>query len=442
MSDAPLSVLLSAYQCGPGMGSVSQIGWEWYSRLAARVPVTLLTHVRNRNALEAAGAPLAGSEVHFVDTEWLAGPLWRTSRRLFPGSEHATFLLSSLDFFAYDHAARAWARQRIAEGTRFHVVHQVTPVTNAAPTKLHTLGLPLVVGPLNAGLSTPKTFPELMREESAWLMRLGNVGRSFDRFIGCSEAAAAILVATQATLASVPERDRARCRPMIENGVDLERFLPSPWPAPPSSSQPLRVVFVGRMIASKGVPMLLDALDRVRRRVPVTATFIGDGPLRAAWEEQAARIGLVEAGVATFAGAQPLDAVARAMREAHVFCLPSVRESGGAVLLEAMACCRPVIAVAHGGPAEIVDDGVGVLIPADGPGPVTEGLIDALLDVAEHPEPWRRRGLEGRHRVERLYSWASKVEAGLRLYAELAGVPVPARHEEPELVGAGPERRR
>ncbi|MGD9299603.1 MAG: glycosyltransferase family 4 protein, partial [Thiohalocapsa sp.] len=80
---------MSAYQCGPGMGSVSQIGWEWYSRTAARVPVTLLTHVRNRKALEARGAPLAGSEIIYVDTEWFAGPLYRFAKKLFPNSEHA-----------------------------------------------------------------------------------------------------------------------------------------------------------------------------------------------------------------------------------------------------------------------------------------------------------------------------------------------------------------
>ena len=51
-------LILSAYQCGPGMGSVSQIGWEWYSRLAGRLPLTLVTHSRNRAALEKAGAPL------------------------------------------------------------------------------------------------------------------------------------------------------------------------------------------------------------------------------------------------------------------------------------------------------------------------------------------------------------------------------------------------
>ena len=56
-----IRVLLSAYQCGAGMGSVSQIGWEWYLRLSKPCEVTLLTHVRNRSALEAAGSPTEAS---------------------------------------------------------------------------------------------------------------------------------------------------------------------------------------------------------------------------------------------------------------------------------------------------------------------------------------------------------------------------------------------
>ena len=91
-------VLLSAYQCGPGLGSVSQIGWEWYSRLAKKLPVTLVTHIRNRPALEKAGAPLSGTAVVYIDTEWFAGPLYRVASWLFPRSEHPVFLISSMDF--------------------------------------------------------------------------------------------------------------------------------------------------------------------------------------------------------------------------------------------------------------------------------------------------------------------------------------------------------
>ena len=50
-----LRVLLSAYQCAPAGGSVSQIGWEWFTRLSVRGPVTLVTHARNRTAILAGG---------------------------------------------------------------------------------------------------------------------------------------------------------------------------------------------------------------------------------------------------------------------------------------------------------------------------------------------------------------------------------------------------
>ena len=149
-------ILLSAYQCGPGMGSVSQIGWEWYARLACRAPTTLVTHIRNREPLTKAGAPLPYSEVVFVDTEWFAGPLYRLASRIFPRSQHAVFLISSLDFFAYDRSAETLLRRRMACGESWNIVHAVTPVSPAAPTRLHRLGLPLIIGPLNGGLGTPR----------------------------------------------------------------------------------------------------------------------------------------------------------------------------------------------------------------------------------------------------------------------------------------------
>src|SRR5271167_5016468 len=151
-------VLLAAYQCGPGMGSVSQIGWEWYARLSRRLPVTLVTHIHNRPALELAGAPLSGSEIIYIDTEWFARPLYRFAKRLFPRSEHCVFMLSLLDFFVYEQVALRLLKRRAAAGERFDVVHAVTPVTSLAATRLHRLRAPVVLGPLNSGLANPRGF--------------------------------------------------------------------------------------------------------------------------------------------------------------------------------------------------------------------------------------------------------------------------------------------
>ena len=120
-----------------------------------------------------------------------------------------------------------------------------------------------------------------------------------------------------------------------------------------------------------------------------------------------------------FTGNLALGEVSHIVRQGHVFCLPSIRESGGAVLLEAMAVGRPVIAVDFGGPAEIVDDGVGVKLPATGKADVVQGLINALTSVRDQPELWMARGQEGRRRVEVNYSWDAKIAAAIRFYREL-----------------------
>ena len=127
----------------------------------------------------------------------------------------------------------------------------------------------------------------------------------------------------------------------------------------------------------------------------------------------------------TFAGAQPLSQVSNFMEETHVFCLPSVRESGGAVILEAMASARPVIVLDYGGPAELVDDRVGRKVPATGNEASIQGIAEALEDAYNNPDAWRTRGLNGRALVASQWSWEAKINAALLTYEEVLSKPIP-----------------
>jgi len=411
-------IILAAYQCAPDQGSVSQIGWEWYHRLARRRPVLLVTHVRNRAHIETAAEMPANADILYIDTEWFAGPLFRLARRIFPRSEHGVFLLASLDFFLFDWLALRALRRRIRAGTRPSLVHVVTPVTLAAPSALHRLGLPLLRGPLNCGLHSPSGFDRQLRDESPWMIRLREFPRLLDGLLGATRHASMLLTATQATRKVVPRRYRAKTRMMIENGIAPEHFPAAPWPPAPGPTEPLRVLFVGRMIALKGVDMLLEAVSALRHRgIPVELTLVGDGPAHDDWERLAGSLELTDA--VRFTGALAREDVHRAMRDCHVFCLPSVRESGGAVLLEAMATARPVIALDHGGPAELVDDAVGRAIALQNSAQVISALERTLASVVADPADWAARGKRGRARVERLYTWERKITAAEILYEQL-----------------------
>ena len=407
-----MRVLLSAYQCAPGAGSVSQIGWEWYSRLAREAKVTLVTHIRNRPALESAGAPFANTEIIYIDTEWFAGKLYSLARRIFPRSEHSVFLLSSLDFFVYDRQVLRTVRHRHAE---WDVAHVVTPVSPSAFTVLTKLPIPVVRGPLIGGLQTPAGFPEFMRADSAWVYKARELGRPLRALFAPRRAPDVTLTANAATEGQLTRREQSSTRRMQEIAADPSLFEPAAWPQNPDDAHPLRVLFVGRLIPAKALPLLFEALRRIRGKKPVELSVVGDGPMREEWQKAAADI----PDCVRFVGAQPADRVAEAMKWSHVLCLPCVRESGGAVLFEAMSSGRPVIAVDHGGPAGIVTGETGRLVPATGPEAVIRGIENALLDMFENPEEWRRRGSNARRHVMQSHTWESRVQEGLAVYRSL-----------------------
>ena len=420
-------LLLVAYQCGPGLGSVSQIGWEWFTGLAARCEVTLLTHVRNRSAIEAALNRPAGASVVYIDTEWFAGPVYRLARRLFPRSDHAVFMLSQADYYVFDFTAwrQLRAQKRREGGLPWRLLHIVTPVTTAAVSLLPRLGLPVVRGPLNCGLSVPRGFADVMRSDAMGVAGLRVLPRALDALTGSLRASRLVMVATEATLQAVPRSVHPRCVRMLENAIDPQRFTPAPPLPPPGPQQPLAVSFVGRLVPFKALPLLLDAMARLRDEGrAVVLTVAGDGPMGEAWREHARGLGLD--GAVRWLGAVPLDRVPAVMQDSHVFCLPSVRESGGAVLLEAMACARPVIGLDFGGPAEVIDDAVGWKLAATDAATVVEGLTQVLRHCHDHPDDAAERGRCGAARVQAEHTWPARIARALRLYETVLPMPSPS----------------
>jgi glycosyltransferase involved in cell wall biosynthesis len=163
--------------------------------------------------------------------------------------------------------------------------------------------------------------------------------------------------------------------------------------------------------------MLLDALVRIRGEFAVSLTIIGDGPLRDDLEKQVREKGLGD--LVHLAGAKSLSEIAEYLREAHVFCLPSVRESGGAALMESLAAGIPALGVNYGGPAEIIDDSVGRLLSAEGPEQLIGDMVAAFRDIMTNPVRWKQRGEAGRRRAEQQYGWEARIDAAMAIYGEM-----------------------
>ncbi|MEO6689118.1 MAG: glycosyltransferase [Dokdonella sp.] len=135
------------------------------------------------------------------------------------------------------------------------------------------------------------------------------------------------------------------------------------------------VVYVGRLVAEKGLRELLAAMRGILAARPhAELAMVGTGPLHAEFMTEVGRLGLR----VHLPGAQPPDAVACWMSAANVFALPSYSEGYPNVLVEALACGRPIVATPVGGIPEIVDAGSGILIAPRDVAALAAGLIDAL----------------------------------------------------------------
>jgi glycosyltransferase involved in cell wall biosynthesis len=187
---------------------------------------------------------------------------------------------------------------------------------------------------------------------------------------------------------SIPEaRDKTE---VVDCGVDLERF------APHDHADARRAVgwvtdgpaflCVGSLTARKNVVRLAQAFERYGSG---SLTFVGDGPLRGELEGRK--------GVRVV-GRVPHERIPEWIAACDVLCQPSLVEPFGLATLEALACGRPVVATAIGGPPEFVPPGAGLLVdPTD-----DEALLAALRAAVELPRP-NAAGIEaaGEHDIRR-----------------------------------------
>lgn len=155
------------------------------------------------------------------------------------------------------------------------------------------------------------------------------------------------------------------------------------------------LMFVGRLAGIKGVPLLLEALHRLKEKHPdAHLTLVGDGPERKSLEAQVRQKDLH--GAVTFLGYLGQAEVAEQLNKSDVLVLPSFAEGVPVVLMEAMAAQLPVIATRVAGVQELVENGVSGYTPPPGD---LNTLVAALDQLLSDPELRARMGQAGRAKV-------------------------------------------
>jgi glycosyltransferase involved in cell wall biosynthesis len=358
-----MKVLISAYACTPGRGSEPGAGWAFALAAARDHEVWVLTRRKNleeiTNFLQREN--MVG-RIHPIEVEL---PTW--VMRLKKGSV-ATAL-----YYAAWQAKVARLSRKLHRSVEFDVMHHVTFASDWMPVGITAVpGVPLIWGPVGGSTLT------------AWALWrwLGARGLALDVLRIAATVPARLTfgtaIARRASLVVAQNDDVATqfkrfgptvVRPNVilqplENGSDRR-------------SDPPTVMFVGRLVAWKGVRLVAAVIGHPLLR-DWRLEMYGDGPESKWLRRFAERNGLTHR--MTLYGQRPRADVLEALQRADVFLFPSTHDSAPWAVGEALMAGCPVVCLDRGGPPRLLRQQGGIVVPASGA--VVEALARGVLDAA------------------------------------------------------------
>ena len=237
----------------------------------------------------------------------------------------------------------------------------------------------------------------------------------------------ALRKASRVIVPSPFQRDRLQARgvpleriTVIQHGIDISHFAGTAKSSRPSIRQALDtapdapvLLAVGRLEPVKGHRFLIEAVHQIRRTCPKADVWLaGEGSSRADLERLAAKLGILDA--VKFLGYR--SDVADLMLASDIVVMPSLVETFGIAVIEALALARPVIASNVGAIQETIKEGeTGWLVSPASP----QALAQTVQDMLESGDEMKRRGQNGRALVKMRFNVGIMIERVKQLYSEV-----------------------
>jgi glycosyltransferase involved in cell wall biosynthesis len=399
-----LKLLLVAPACdGQDIGE-AWIAYQWARRLAFRHELTVLTYYKQGRT------PLSQQLPDVRAIEWAEpsglGRAERLNSMLKPG------------YLPFYFRARRWIRAALARGERFDLAHQPVPVALRYPSPVAGLGIPFVMGPVGGSLPSPHGF-HAEESTTAWYVGLRGLDRlrlRRDPWLRRTYQQASCVIGIAPYVGDLLAGTSVqRFEVVSDTGIEQ---LPEPVDRTSRRGE-VRLLFVGRLVRTKGARDAIRALGLVRD-LPASLDVAGDGFDRTACEALASELGLT--GRVRFHGWLPRPQIEELYRSADVFVFPSYREPGGTVTFEAMGHGLPVLVSDIGGPGNAVDETCGIRVHPVSPEQYARELATALTRLVRDPELRQALGEGSRRRASQIGLWDSKARQLETIYAKvLAG---------------------
>lgn len=394
-----MNFLISAYSVNPYKGSEDSIGWNWVLQYEKNYKkgdrIILLTKKFNEKDTRRG---LKGYNIQHVELVIVDVPDALNWFR----EKHSAF--HHMYYILWQHWAWLWVKH---SGIRFDVIHHVTMNDYRIPSEMYKAkGAKVIWGPMGGAQVTPKSlkvyeknqlvanFREFVNKSCSWNPFYKKALRSYYKIYCINNE-------TQKQISHIVGKDV----PLMPELALRDEYINLPIQR--RNNDILKIVFVGRLIGKKGIAFLVDALSLMPTDMDWELLIFGDGDDRALIEKQ-----ITDSGIGKnvkLMGNRPLNQIAEAYQQADVFVLPSLRETSGNVLLEAMAYAVPIVAFDTSFCRLLKKVDCGVFVNTEQAlDNIKEDYCKAIVTLGQDKELAKQMGLNGYKYVNSKLTWDEK----------------------------------
>ncbi|MGB7442806.1 MAG: glycosyltransferase [Coleofasciculaceae cyanobacterium] len=404
-----MRVLLSAYECEPNRGREQGRGWNCALQMARLGhEVWVLTPLRNQEMIEPVLTLESLPNLRFVyvkDSVLI---------RRYIKDKKGTILR----YFLWQQQACKVALELDKEHN-FDIVHHVTMGSLTGGSWLWRINKPFVFGPAGGGQVAPPAFKKYFlkgwKTEAIRSFIVKQLIPLNPFLVGTFSKTDLVLAANRDTVKLSQQLGTRRAELFFDAGLP-EEYFPQQPPLRESTSPELRLLWVARMFPRKALLLALEGLGQVNRQVPFRLSIVGGGTQEASLPGWIKEFGLE--GKVDFLGFLSWEEVKHQYLNNDVLLFTSLRDTGGAQLLEAMAQALPIITLNHHGAGDHVPEKAGIKLPVNQPQETVEALAKAVEYMHKNPEERLLMGKVG-YEYAKTQTWTNKVQKISQLYEEV-----------------------